>query len=244
MTTDTHTTLPPNAVEDAGNEILESSHGVRFLSSPEAKIGNVPPPAPKEIERDFRNVTPKPDTRVFILRTMPAPQPRAANPPRRRRARPRHCLHALHLDRPDLAPCRRPESSACRDRQTRHNGSTFWIRGRYTPGKQPRKSPTRPQRRPLTDRVRRQQDYYSTVPARCRDHHAWAAANPDSNTGLTPSRPTAMRRMIRNAAPRRIPNDPDGDQQLASRSDLNGAVTRILERLDVSDPPAMPLANP
>ena len=72
----------------------------------------------------------------------------------------------------------------------------------------------------------------------------WAAANSDPDTGLTPSRPTAIRRMIRAAAPPRIPNDPDGDHQPASRSDLNHAVARILERLDVSDPSAMPPATP
>ena len=74
MTTDTPTTLPPDAVDDDGNEIFESSHGVRFLSSPEAKFANVPAPTPDEIERDYRNVTPTPDARVFILRTMQARQ--------------------------------------------------------------------------------------------------------------------------------------------------------------------------
>ena len=34
----------------------------------------MPAPTPEEIERDFRNVTPTPDARVFILRTMQARQ--------------------------------------------------------------------------------------------------------------------------------------------------------------------------
>ena len=74
MTTDTPLELPPDAVNDDGNEIFESSRGVRFLSSPEAKFANVPAPTPEEIDRDFRNVTPTPDARVFILRTMQARQ--------------------------------------------------------------------------------------------------------------------------------------------------------------------------
>ena len=74
MTTNTPTTLPPDAVDHDGTEIFESNNGVRFLSSPEAKFANVPPPTPEEIQRDFRNVTPKPDARVFILRTMQARQ--------------------------------------------------------------------------------------------------------------------------------------------------------------------------
>ena len=66
--------LPPDAVDDDANEIFESSRGVRFLSSPEAKFANVPAPTPEEIDRDFRNVTPTPDARVFMLRTMQAKQ--------------------------------------------------------------------------------------------------------------------------------------------------------------------------
>ena len=74
MTTDTTLALPPDAIDRDGNEIFESSRGVRFLSSPEAKFANVPVPTAEEIERDFRNVTPKPDARVFLLRTMQARQ--------------------------------------------------------------------------------------------------------------------------------------------------------------------------
>ena len=67
---------------------------------------------------------------------------------------------------------------------------------------------------------------------------AWAAANPDPDTGLTPSRPTAIRRLIRTTV--RRPPEPalDADHQPASRTDLNQAVSRILERLD----PIQPLA--
>ena len=74
MTTHRPLDLPPDAVDDNGNAIFESNHGVRFLSSPEAKFANVPAPTPEEIERDFRNVTPTPDARVFMLRTMQARQ--------------------------------------------------------------------------------------------------------------------------------------------------------------------------
>ncbi len=74
MTTETPLTLPRDAVDSDGNDIFESNHGVRFLSSPEAKFANVPAPTPEQIERDFRNVTPKPDARVFTLRTMQARQ--------------------------------------------------------------------------------------------------------------------------------------------------------------------------
>ena len=74
MTTDTTLALPPDAVDRDGNEIFESNRGVRFLSSPEAKFANVPGPTPEEIERDFRNVTPRPDARVSVLRTMQARQ--------------------------------------------------------------------------------------------------------------------------------------------------------------------------
>ncbi len=74
MTTDTPLDLQPDPVDHDGNEIFESSRGVRFLASPEAKFANVPAPTSEEIERDFRNVTPTPDARVFILRTMQARQ--------------------------------------------------------------------------------------------------------------------------------------------------------------------------
>ena len=74
MTTDTPLEVPPDTVDHDGNKIFESNHGVRFLASPEAKFANVPAPTSEEIERDFRNVTPIPDARVFILRTMQARQ--------------------------------------------------------------------------------------------------------------------------------------------------------------------------
>ena len=74
MTTETPLELPPDAAGDDAADIFESNRGVRFLSSPEAKFANVPAPTAEEIERDFRNVAPKPDARVFILRTMQARQ--------------------------------------------------------------------------------------------------------------------------------------------------------------------------
>ena len=74
LTTETPLDLPPAAIGSDGDEIFESNHGVRFLSSPEAKFANVPAPTPEEIERDFRNVAPKPDARVLVLRTMQARQ--------------------------------------------------------------------------------------------------------------------------------------------------------------------------
>ena len=74
MTTETPLTLLQDAVDSDGDEIFESNHGVRCLSSPEAKFANVPAPTPEEIDRDFRNVIPKPDARVFTLRTMQARQ--------------------------------------------------------------------------------------------------------------------------------------------------------------------------
>ncbi len=60
---------------------------------------------------------------------------------------------------------------------------------------------------------------------------AWAAANPDPDTGMTPSRPTAMRRMIRTAY--RDPADASEAErdQPASRGDLDLAIATILDRL-------------
>ena len=74
MTTDTPLELPPDAVDRDGNDVFDANHGVRFLSSPEAKFANVPAPTPEEIEREFRNVAPTPDARVFVIRTMQARQ--------------------------------------------------------------------------------------------------------------------------------------------------------------------------
>ena len=99
-------------------------------------------------------------------------------------------------------------------------------------------------REPPTDRAGRQQIYHSTESPNVEIIDAWAAANLDPDTGLTPSRPTAICRMIRSTARRGIPNDLGDHQQPASRSDINRAVARILERLDVSDPSTMPPATP
>ncbi|MXY57332.1 MAG: hypothetical protein F4Y41_13225 [Gammaproteobacteria bacterium] len=74
MTTETPLELAPDAVNHDADEILESNHGIRFLSAPEAKFANVPAPTAEEIERDLRNVAPKADARVFVLRTMQARQ--------------------------------------------------------------------------------------------------------------------------------------------------------------------------
>ena len=61
---------------------------------------------------------------------------------------------------------------------------------------------------------------------------AWAAANPDPDTGLTPSRPTAIRRIIRTAC-NASTNAPASDQDRpASREDLRLAIATILDRLD------------
>lgn len=153
MTTHRPLDLPPDAVDDDGNDIFESNHGVRFLSSPEAKFANVPAPTPEEIERDFRNVSPAPDSRVFMLRTMQARQ--------------------------------------------------LWL------GRLP---PTRP-----GEGVR--------IPGISFAHFIL--------TGLTPSRPTAIRRMIRTACGASTDASSDSDQnQPASRQDLHRAVAAILDRLD------------
>ncbi|MCY3621508.1 MAG: hypothetical protein OXH68_07330 [Gammaproteobacteria bacterium] len=60
---------------------------------------------------------------------------------------------------------------------------------------------------------------------------AWAAANPDPDTGLTPSRPTAIRRMIRTAfLTPAATSDAELDRPV-SRRDLGLAVASILDRL-------------
>ena len=65
---------------------------------------------------------------------------------------------------------------------------------------------------------------------------AWAAANPDPDTGLTPSRPTAIRRMIRTTC-RTSTDASGGDQdQPASRRDLRLALAAILDRLAMQEP--------
>ena len=53
---------------------------------------------------------------------------------------------------------------------------------------------------------------------------AWAAANPDPETGLTPSRPTAIRRMIRAVTI-------DNHDLPVSQRDLANAVEQIVTRL-------------
>ena len=61
---------------------------------------------------------------------------------------------------------------------------------------------------------------------------AWAASNPDPDTGEPPSRPTAIRRMIRSAnssEPLALVSDDDAP---ASRRHLQEAVANILERLE------------
>ena len=67
---------------------------------------------------------------------------------------------------------------------------------------------------------------------------AWAAAHPDPDTGLTPSRPTAIRRMIRSIR-RTSTNTSDGDHdQPPSRKDLQLAVASILDRFDSQEDPS------
>ena len=60
---------------------------------------------------------------------------------------------------------------------------------------------------------------------------AWAVANPDPETGLTLSRPTAIRRMIRAAYPNVSEIDHDLNEAPATRHDLREAVSQILSQL-------------
>ena len=60
----------------------------------------------------------------------------------------------------------------------------------------------------------------------------WAAANPDPDTGDTPSRPTAIRRIIRSIGLSDRTVLPSDDHAPASRRHLQDAVTAILPRLD------------
>ena len=64
---------------------------------------------------------------------------------------------------------------------------------------------------------------------------AWAAANPDPDTGLTPSRPTAMRRMIRTACSTSIDASDSDQDRPVSRKDLRLAIAAILDRLPSQD---------
>ena len=61
---------------------------------------------------------------------------------------------------------------------------------------------------------------------------AWAAANPDPDTGETPSRPTAIRRMIRAGNTPVEQRMADQEDAPASRRDLREAMAGILRRLD------------
>ena len=72
MTIESPLILPPDAVDDDGDEVFESSRGVRFLAAPEAKFANLPAPTPHEIEAAFRNVSPATEARTLTLRTMQA----------------------------------------------------------------------------------------------------------------------------------------------------------------------------
>ena len=65
---------------------------------------------------------------------------------------------------------------------------------------------------------------------------AWAADNPDPDTGLTPSRPTAIRRMIRAGCTATAAHGAHAEiDPPASRNDLREAVASILSRLDSSE---------
>ena len=64
---------------------------------------------------------------------------------------------------------------------------------------------------------------------------AWAAANPDPDTGLTPSRPTAIRRIIRTACHHLPTASAEELEPPASRGDLREAVAAILSRLDSAE---------
>ena len=67
---------------------------------------------------------------------------------------------------------------------------------------------------------------------------AWAAANPDLDTGLTPSRPTAIRRIIRTASRLLTDPSPNPHNPPVTRADLRDAVSCILARLDPDEHPA------
>ena len=60
---------------------------------------------------------------------------------------------------------------------------------------------------------------------------AWADANPDTDTGETPSRPTAIRRMIRLLGDALGASHAECDDQPATRRDLAEATSRIIGRL-------------
>ncbi len=64
---------------------------------------------------------------------------------------------------------------------------------------------------------------------------AWAADNPDPDTGLIPSRPTAIRRMIRTASSTSIDASDSDQDRPVSRKDLRLAIAAILDRLPSQD---------
>ncbi|MCY4012742.1 MAG: hypothetical protein OXG82_08515 [Gammaproteobacteria bacterium] len=64
---------------------------------------------------------------------------------------------------------------------------------------------------------------------------AWAAANPDPDTGTTPSRPTAIRRMIRAASVTTPHRTRSSDDLPVTRADLREAVSRILANQEPDD---------
>ncbi len=64
---------------------------------------------------------------------------------------------------------------------------------------------------------------------------SWASANPDPDTGFTPSRPTAIRRMIRATARITREATPRTDDAPVTRADLRDAVSRILGALGSAD---------
>ena len=68
---------------------------------------------------------------------------------------------------------------------------------------------------------------------------AWAAANPDPDTGLTPSRPTAIRRIIRSMKAAADPHSSDCTLP-ATRADVHNAVTRLLDHLTTATNPKEP----
>ena len=78
----------------------------------------------------------------------------------------------------------------------------------------------------------------ASVPPDVEIIDAWATANPDPDTGLTPSCPTAIQRMIRAASRAATDRSPDPEDSPATRADLREAVSCILGRLDPDERPA------
>ena len=63
------TTLDPDAVDEAGNDLFESGRGVRFLAAPESRFAHQPPPTPEEIA-EWPRVRRHPAKRAFTLRSI------------------------------------------------------------------------------------------------------------------------------------------------------------------------------